>query len=111
MDAADVSISKVELTVVGRASVADASVSETVGVELTTADDGRSSALDGTVSKDVETGGNELKSVGTLTTGFTEDSIVAEVGMALPTSLARLESISVGAESGIVADSDVAVAS
>jgi len=66
-----------------------------VGVDISTVDDDRSSTLSGAVSEDVALGDNAVGSVGRLTTGSTEDSMVVEVGMALPTSLARLENISV----------------
>lgn len=107
-------IFRVELTAVGRTSLADASVSEAVGIEMTAVEDDRSSTLDGTVSKDVVIADGVVKTAGILTTGSTDDSMVAEVGMALPTSLARLENVSVGAESrdsGTKVDSDVTVAS
>lgn len=113
-DTAGVSISTVELAVVGRPSIADASVSEAVGVGMTTAEDDRYSTLDGAISGVVAIGGNAVESVDRLNIGSTEDSMVAEVGMALPTSLTRLESVSIVTESkdsGRVAGSDVAVAS
>lgn len=80
---------------------------------MTKAEDDKSITLDGIVSEDVETRDGVVRSVGTLITGSTEDSTVTEVGMALPTSLARLEDVSVGSAriSGTVADSDIAAPS
>ena len=73
---------------------------------MTTSEDDKS-------TEDVETRDGVARSVDTLMIGFTEDSTVTEVGMALPTSLARLEDVSVGSArvSGTVADSDIAAPS
>lgn len=94
------------MTAVGRASVADSSISVVEGVEMTTSEDDKS-------TEDVETRDGVARSVDTLMIGFTEDSTVTEVGVALPISLARLEDVSVGSArvSGIVADSDIAAPS
>jgi len=84
------------------ASIADGSIETAIVVGMTTAEDDESIMLDWdsngvviAVSEDMALGDNTVVSVGRLTTGSTEDSMAVEVGMALPTSLARLENISV----------------
>lgn len=94
-DAAGVSISEIELTLVGRTSITDASVEILEGVEMTMAEDGISTLDE--VSKDVATGGNVAGSVGRLIAESTEDSTIAEVDMVI--LLARLDSVSVEIES------------
>jgi hypothetical protein len=112
-DMVGASIAEVGLIAVGRASVADASVKMVKGVELITTEEDNPSTLD-MISRDVGVGGNVDVSVGKLATGSNEASMVAEDDMALPTSLARLDGISVGVVSkdpGTIIDSDATVAS
>ena len=109
-DAAVVSISEIELTIVGRTSIVDASVEMLEGVGTTMAVDGISTLDE--VSKDVATGGNVADSVGRLIAGSTEDSMIAEVDMVI--LLARLDSVSIGIETegpGRLIDTDVVEAS
>ena len=112
-DTAGVSISRDELTAVGVASVAEGSIETTTVVGMTTAEDDESISLDWG-SKDVVIGDDEVRPVGTLINGSTEDSMVVEVDSELPISLARLENISVAVGtpvSGMMVDSDVTEAS